>query len=97
MNMIKKIALTASMLLFVLTQIFSFYVIFTGHKEKIELLREKELLCKRGAVFYRFREAIFRRVKKAGGKNLRTRICHYALFSQIRVKCRFVQRDERTV
>lgn len=42
MNMIKKIALTASMLLFVLTQIFSFYVIFTGHKEKIELLREKE-------------------------------------------------------
>ena len=29
MNMIKKIALTASMLLFVLTQIFSFYVIFT--------------------------------------------------------------------
>lgn len=42
MNMIKKIALTASMLLFVLAQIFSFYVIYTSHKEKIELLKEEE-------------------------------------------------------
>ncbi len=38
MNMIKKIALTASAMLFVLAQIFSFYVIFTGHQEKIELI-----------------------------------------------------------
>lgn len=42
MNMIKKIAFTASMLLFVLTQVFSFYVIYINHQEKIELLKEKE-------------------------------------------------------
>lgn len=42
MNMIKKIALTASILLFVLAQIFSFYVIYISHQEKIELLLEKE-------------------------------------------------------
>lgn len=42
MNMIKKIALTASILLFVLTQIFSFYVIYVSQREKIELLSEKE-------------------------------------------------------
>lgn len=42
MNMIKKIALTASILLFVLTQIFSFYLIYASHLEKIELLKEKE-------------------------------------------------------
>lgn len=38
MNMIKKIALTASTMLFVLAQIFSFYVILTGRQEKIELI-----------------------------------------------------------
>ncbi len=42
MDMIKKIAFTASTMLFVLAQIFSFYVIFTSHKEKINLLKEKE-------------------------------------------------------
>ncbi len=34
MTMIKKIALTASIMLFVLTQIFSFYVILASHQEK---------------------------------------------------------------
>ena len=42
MNMTKKIALTASTMFFVLTQIFSFYVIFINHQEKIELLRKEE-------------------------------------------------------
>ena len=42
MHMIKKIAFTASMLLFVLAQLFSFYVITASHKEKIELIREKD-------------------------------------------------------
>ena len=42
MDMIKKIALTASTLLFVLAQAFSFYVIFTSQKEKIDLMKEKE-------------------------------------------------------
>ncbi len=40
--MIKKIALTASTLLFVLAQAFSFYVIFTSQQEKIDLMKEKE-------------------------------------------------------
>ena len=42
MDMIKKIALTASTLLFVLEQAFSFYVIFTSQQEKIDLMKEKE-------------------------------------------------------
>lgn len=42
MDMIKKIALTASTLLFVLVQAFSFYVIFTSQQEKIDLMKEKE-------------------------------------------------------
>lgn len=42
MDMIKKIALTASTLLFVLAQAFSFYVIFTSQQEKIDLMKEKE-------------------------------------------------------
>lgn len=42
MKMIKKIAFTASILLFVLAQIFSFYVIYVSHREKIKLLSEKE-------------------------------------------------------
>lgn len=42
MNMVKKIALTASILLFALSQAFSFYVIFSSHQEKIDLLVEKE-------------------------------------------------------
>ncbi len=48
MDMIKKIALTASAMLFVLAQVFSFYVIFTGHKQKIELVAscEEKILSK---------------------------------------------------
>lgn len=42
MDMIKKIAITASTMLFVLTQFFSFYVIYTSHREKIELIAEDE-------------------------------------------------------
>lgn len=42
MDMIKKIAITASTMLFVLAQIFSFYMIYTGQKEKIELIRQYE-------------------------------------------------------
>lgn len=42
MDMIKKIALTASTMLFVLAQAFSFYVIFTSQQEKIDLMKEKE-------------------------------------------------------
>ncbi len=41
-GMIKKIALTASILLFVLAQIFSFYVVWASHQEKMDLLKEKE-------------------------------------------------------
>ena len=36
MDMIKKIAITASTMLFVLAQIFSFYVIMVSQQEKIE-------------------------------------------------------------
>lgn len=42
MNMIRKIAVTASSMLFVLAQLFSFYTIYTSHQEKITLLREHE-------------------------------------------------------
>lgn len=42
MNMIKKIALTASILLFVLAQAFSFYVIYISHQEKTALLQDQE-------------------------------------------------------
>lgn len=42
MDMIKKIALTASTMLFVLAQAFSFYVIFVSQQEKITLIKEKE-------------------------------------------------------
>lgn len=42
MDMIKKIALTASTMLFVLTQIFSFYVIFTSRQEKIDLIKKQQ-------------------------------------------------------
>lgn len=42
MDMVKKIAFTASTMLFVLTQVFSFYVIYVSQQEKIELMREKE-------------------------------------------------------
>lgn len=42
MDMIKKIAITASTMLFVLAQIFSFYVIYTSQQEKAELLRQGE-------------------------------------------------------
>lgn len=40
MNMIKKIALTASILLFVLAQAFSCYVIYASHREKTALLKK---------------------------------------------------------
>lgn len=39
MDMIKKIAFTASTMLFVLAQVFSFYVILEGQKQKIDLLK----------------------------------------------------------
>ena len=42
MDMIKKIAITASTMLFVLAQIFSFYMIYISHQKKIELLIQKE-------------------------------------------------------
>lgn len=42
MNMIKKIAVTASTMLFVLAQIFSFYVIYSSQKQKIELIQQSE-------------------------------------------------------
>ncbi len=48
MDMIKKIACTASILLFVLSQVFSFYVIRVSQQEKIELIKEKE-----GKIFIR--------------------------------------------
>lgn len=50
MDMIKKIALTASTMLFVLAQVFSFYVIFTSRQEKIDLLKEKEIKIFENAV-----------------------------------------------
>ncbi len=50
MDMIKKIALTASAMLFVLAQVFSFYVILTSRQEKIDLLKEKENRIFEGAV-----------------------------------------------
>lgn len=42
MDMIKKIAITASTMLFVLAQIFSFYVILVSQQEKIEILKRQE-------------------------------------------------------
>lgn len=42
MDMIKKIAITASTMLFVLAQIFSFYVIIASQQEKIELQKKQE-------------------------------------------------------
>lgn len=42
MDMIKKIALTASTMLFLLAQIFSFYVIHVSRHEKIDLLEVQE-------------------------------------------------------
>lgn len=42
MDMIKKISLTASIMLFVLAQLFSFYVIQISLKEKTELLEHEE-------------------------------------------------------
>ncbi len=42
MDMIKKIALTASTMLFALTQIFSFYVILTSRQEKIDLIQKQQ-------------------------------------------------------
>lgn len=42
MDMIKKIALTASTMLFLLAQVFSFYVIYVSRQEKIDLLKAQE-------------------------------------------------------
>lgn len=50
MDMIKKIALTASTMLFVLAQAFSFYVIFTSRQEKIDLLKNREYKIFQNAV-----------------------------------------------
>lgn len=41
MDMIKKIAVTASATLFILTQLFSFYIIYSSHKEKLELVKQE--------------------------------------------------------
>lgn len=41
MDMIKKIAITASAMLFILTQLFSFYIIYSSHKEKLELVKQE--------------------------------------------------------
>ena len=59
MDVIKKIAITSSIILFSLAQIFSFSVIYQSHKEKIELLTEKE-------------EKIFLRYSRALDISLRT-------------------------
>lgn len=50
MDMIKKIALTASTMLFVLAQIFSFYVIYVSQQEKIELQKVQEEKVFSGAI-----------------------------------------------
>ena len=42
MDMIKKIAFTASTMLFLLAQIFSFYVIHVSRQDKIDLLKAQE-------------------------------------------------------
>lgn len=41
MDMIKKIAVTASVMLFILAQLFSFYIIYSSHKEKLELVEQE--------------------------------------------------------
>ena len=43
MDMIKKIAMTASTMLFALTQIFSFYVILTSRQQKIDLVQKQQV------------------------------------------------------
>lgn len=49
MDMIKKIAITASTMLFVLAQIFSFYIIIVSQQEKIEILKgQQERVFSRG-------------------------------------------------
>ncbi len=52
MDMIKKIACTASVLLFVVAQAFSFYLIYVSHQEKTSLVMEKEAQI----FFRRYRE-----------------------------------------
>ncbi|MCI8706560.1 MAG: HAMP domain-containing histidine kinase [Lachnospiraceae bacterium] len=71
MDMIKKIALTASTLLFVLAQAFSFYVIFTSQQEKIDLMKEKE---------YRiFEKAVSDYNRKLSNLELKENIADHAL------------------
>lgn len=71
MDMIKKIALTASTLLFVLAQAFSFYVIFTSQQEKIDLMKEKE---------YRiFEKAVSDYNRKLSNLELKENISNHAL------------------
>lgn len=41
MDMIKKIAVTASTMFFVLVQVFSFYVIIDSRQEKLEILKDR--------------------------------------------------------
>lgn len=65
MDMIKKIALTASTMLFVLAQIFSFYVIYASQQEKIELLKKQE-----EKVFSRGLSGIASDINKLGYANL---------------------------
>lgn len=71
MDMIKKIALTASTMLFVLAQAFSFYVIFTSQQEKIDLMKEKE---------YRiFEKAVSDYNRKLSNLELKENIADHAL------------------
>lgn len=65
MDMIKKIALTASTMLFVLAQIFSFYVIYVSQQEKISLLKVQE-----EKVFSRSLSSISSDLNKLGYANL---------------------------
>lgn len=41
MDIIKKIAVAASAMLFILTQLFSFYIIYSSYKEKLELVKQE--------------------------------------------------------
>lgn len=73
MDMIKKIAFTASTMLFVLAQIFSFYVILTSRQEKISLLKAQE-----GKVFSRGITDTFSDVQKVNyGESMQDHVVTY--------------------
>ena len=64
MDMIQKISVTASAMLFVLAQAFSFYVILVSQQEKINLIKEKE-----NRIFERSIENVSRDLNKISYKN----------------------------